>query len=305
MDNFDERLEYEEFDEMEERMEENRLEMRERYDDMIYEPEMNGFVELVFDSRFAEDHPEAFVKESMEEGNKESPENISLEFKADSLEPIESVQEPVPENNTETRGVSEHLDEISEKIEHVPDKGAKQKYPEWEEKDEIPEEELPTSPLLKPINKEGELYREIGIRTDEEKEAYWDYIREVMNKEHKVLMDIPVPENTEPWPPIETEESISFPFSSMDYLREHPFDKYHWKLEKVYEKVKDLGIYHSSVSNEEGKDHTRQRYEKLVANEFKDQADFILDTYKKYPQWMDKQKVFERLADLNSKIEKW
>jgi len=307
MDNFGERFEYDEFMEKEDMTEEFQRDRGEEYVDMIHEQEMNDFIEHSLDNQIIENPPEKVDKEFVDEEKEPFPqEYFPIELKEDSFEAIESVQEPIPKNNAERSNVREfppNLNEISENNESVPDKTMRKEYLEWEEGDDIIEEDLPTSPFLKPIDKKEELYREIGIKTDEEKEAYWEFIHQTMNNDHKVIMDIPVPKDTEFWPPIETGESISFPFSSMDYQRERPpFDKYHWRVQKVYEKVKDLGIDYSSVSDEEGRKNIHQRYKNLVAREFKDQADQILETYKKYPETRDKTKVFRKLADLHSKI---
>ena len=119
-------------------------------------------------------------------------------------------------------------------------------------------------------------------------------------------MDIPMPENTEFRPPVETPESASRPFSSMDYQREHPFNKYSWKLNKIFEKVKYLGIDYSSVSDEEGKENIHKRYNDLVQDEFREEDEILVESYKKFPELFEKtkKKLFERVANLNSKINK-
>ena len=291
MDNFDES--YDEFSEMEE-MEDFQEEMDEEYIDSFHEEEMNEFMEVS-------------NNKGLEENQNEIPEeHIFFGEKDDSFEKIEPDQKPISHDYAEealATEIQEHPTEEMHEDENILE-GMEQTLIEWEVENEFREDDLPVSPFLKPINRRDELYDEIGIRTDEEKEAYWEYISQCMNMEHKVIMDIPVPKDTEFWPPVETDESMSFAFSSMDFQREHPFDRYHWKRKKVFEEVKDLGITYSSLSNEDGRENTHRKYEDLVGKEFKNQAKFLLETYKKYPQWLDKEKTFNRIAGLNSEIRK-
>jgi len=168
----------------------------------------------------------------------------------------------------------------------------------------ILEEDLPGPAFLKPINKKDELYTEIGIETDEEREAYWDFIYQCINMENKIILDLPMPEDTEFWPPIETDESLSFAFSSMDYQRRNQFNKYHWKLKKIYEKIKDLAITYSCISDEQGKKNIHQRFKNVVEKEFRDRAVMLIETYKKHSVWVNKHKLFNEIEELNSKIKK-
>ena len=291
MDNFDES--YDEFSEMEE-MEDFQEEMDEEYIDSFHEEEMNEFMEVS-------------NNKGLEENQNEIPEeHIFFGEKDDSFEKIEPDQKPISHDYAEealATEIQEHPTEEMHEDENILE-GMEQTLIEWEVENEFREDDLPVSPFLKPINRRDELYDEIGIRTDEEKEAYWEYISQCMNMEHKVITDIPVPKDTEFWPPVETDESMSFAFSSMDFQREHPFDRYHWKRKKVFEEVKDLGITYSSLSNEDGRENTHRKYTDLVGKEFKNQAKFLLETYKKYPQWLDKEKTFNRIAGLNSEIRK-
>jgi len=291
MDNFDES--YDEFSEMEE-MEDFQEEMSEEYIDSFHEDEMNEFMEVS-------------NNKGLEENQNEIPEeHIFFGEKDDSFEKIEPDQKPISHDYAEealATEIQEHPTEEMHEDENILE-GMEQTLIEWEVENEFREDDLPVSPFLQPINRRDELYDEIGIRTDEEKEAYWEYISQCMNMEHKVIMDIPVPKDTEFWPPVETDESLSFAFSSMDFQREHPFDRYHWKRKKVFDEVKDLGITYSSLSNEDGRDNTHRKYEDLVGKEFKNQAKFLLETYKKYPQWLNKDKTFNRIAGLNSEIRK-
>lgn len=294
MDNFDER--YDEFGEMEDNMEDFQEEMDGEYIDSFHEGEMNDFETL------------STIKELEENQNEISEEQLLFGEKDESLERKDPEQKPVSHDFAEETLVNEIQEAPAEKIHEVENKnileGMEQTLIEREDENEIREDDLPSSPLLKLINRRDELYNEIGIRTDEEKEAYWDFVSQCMNMEHKVIMDIPLQKNAEFWPPVETDESMSFAFSSMDFHQEHPFDRYQWKRKKVFDEVKNLGITYSSLSNNDGRENTHRKYADLVGKEFKNQANFLLETYEKHPHWLDKDKTFNRIADLNSEIRK-
>jgi len=165
----------------------------------------------------------------------------------------------------------------------------------------IEEEEMPVSSALKPLRKFDGLYPD----DPEESDAYWDFIHWSMTREHTVLMQVPMKEGQVGFCPIETDDATSFAFGSADYQARLPkFDRYQYRVKKVYERVKDLAITHSCISNEDGRINTHNKYRSLVENEFQDQARLLYDTFKKYPQWVNKQKLLERLAELNSKIRK-
>ena len=60
----------------------------------------------------------------------------------------------------------------------------------------------------------------------------------------------------------------------------------------------------SCISDEDGKENINQRYKNLIDNEFRDESVMLLEHYKKYPEWIDKQKLFERVEKLESNIRK-
>ena len=165
----------------------------------------------------------------------------------------------------------------------------------------INEAELPVHPYLKPISRFDGLYPEDA----EEREAYWDFINWAMTREHAVLLNIPKSQNECYWF-IELDEfgnDISV-FNTMDFQRLHPdrFNKYHYRLKKVYEKVKDLALLHSCISQDEGKENVFKKYRSLVEDEFSDKAKMFLETYKKYPHLVNKDKLIEKIAEQNSRI---
>ena len=164
----------------------------------------------------------------------------------------------------------------------------------------ILEEDLPPRFGLKPIRKFDGLYP----NDDEEWEAYRDFMHWAMTRDIAVLLTIPAPQNDTRFREFEDDFSISFPYSSMDYQRHHPFDKYAYKLSKIYEKVHELAIRHSCISQQEGKTGTIKRFEKLVNEEFRDKLHMLLETYRKYPHLVNRDKLAVRTAELNARIQK-
>jgi len=63
-------------------------------------------------------------------------------------------------------------------------------------------------------------------------------------------------------------------------------------------------LLHSCISHEEGKKNVHRRFINLVENEFRNKALILLETYKKYPQLINKEKAFKRIVELNSNIGK-
>lgn len=164
----------------------------------------------------------------------------------------------------------------------------------------ILEEEIPPRPGLKPVSRFDDLYpNEI-----EELEAYWDFIRWYLSQDYALLMSIPKsPEDIDFWV-FEGDDAISFPFTSVDYQRRHPFDKYAYKIKKIYETVKDLALLHSCISHEEGKKNIHQKFLNLVNDEFRGRIAALLESSRKYPYLVNKAKLFARIAELNGKIQK-
>ena len=165
----------------------------------------------------------------------------------------------------------------------------------------ILEEDLPSRASLKPVRQFDGLVPE----DDEEREAYYDFISWYLSQEHLTLSSIPRPEEPDFWQ-VEFDEfgnNVSA-FNTHDFERLHRFNKYHYRLKKVYERIKFLALNYSCISDEEGKNNTRQRYINLVENEFRDEAVMLLEHHKKYSVWMNKQKTIERINELNSRIRK-
>jgi hypothetical protein len=166
------------------------------------------------------------------------------------------------------------------------------------------EEDLPPRANLKPVSRFDGLYPE----DQEEYEAYWDFIHWAMAQEHIVLLSIPTPKNEYDFWALDIDEfgNDTSAFNTMDFQRMYPdrFNKYAYKLKKIYEKVNDLAFLHSCISHDEGKKNTHNKFRNLVGKEFKDRAIILLDTYKKYGVWMNREKILTEVAALNSRIRK-
>ncbi len=164
----------------------------------------------------------------------------------------------------------------------------------------IAEEELPT--CLKPVKMYDSLY---PGNDEEEREAYLDFMHWHLTKDWELLNLIPDNRNTDYFQnPISANEDSAF--YTMDYRKKagYSFSGYYLRLKKIYERIKDLAILHSSISHEEGRANIRQRYNNLVDDEFRTQRNEILDTLRKNPQLIDKGKALERLSELNIRISK-
>ena len=170
--------------------------------------------------------------------------------------------------------------------------------------DWIHEQELPSNATLKPVKKFDELYPE----SEEERQAYWDFIRWAINKEHAILLYIPKQQNENDFWQLDLDESgtdvSAFNTADFERLHNYSFDKYAYKIKKIYEKVQDLALLHSCVSTKEGKTNIHRRFTNLIESEFKERAEILVETYKKYPQLISKEKVFDKVTELNTNIRK-
>jgi hypothetical protein len=163
----------------------------------------------------------------------------------------------------------------------------------------ILEQDLPVRAGLKPIRKFDGLYPEDA----EEAEAYWDFIRWSLCQEHASLMSVPIQERNKNFLPFETDNSISFPFSSADFQkRVQAFNVEHWRTKKVLEKVENLALLFSVVGDPAIKENVRIKFVRLVEKEYLSQARLIAEHVKKYGELMNRDKAEKRVLELNRKI---
>jgi hypothetical protein len=164
----------------------------------------------------------------------------------------------------------------------------------------IAQEEIPKHPFLKPIRQFDGLYPE----DEEERQAYFDFIAWAMNIEHEVLMSIPLEKNQHNrfFIQLDGDGCDISPYNTIDYLRDHPFDKYHYRLKKVFERVKDLAETYSCLSNKDGKNNIRKRFINLVSTEFQDKAIELRQSYLNNRTRYNKETVLERIEEFNKNI---
>lgn len=168
----------------------------------------------------------------------------------------------------------------------------------------IAPEEIPPPASLKPASKWDGLYPE----DEEELEAYWDFIHWVMTQEHSVLLSVPKPEIEYDFWDVELDEfgnNVSA-FNTVDFERMYPhgLNKYAYRLKKIFEKVNDMALLHSSISHDEGKKNTHERFKNLVENEFRDRAIMLIETLRQHGVWLNKARILREIAALNGRIRK-
>lgn len=146
----------------------------------------------------------------------------------------------------------------------------------------IGEDELPVSAGLKQVRR-YDLYTGMD---ESEIEAYWDFISWYLGQEHLVLLSLPEPEETGflgvDFDEFGNDESA---FNTHDYQRLHPFDKYHWMLKKMCERVKDLAITHSCIRDEADRDKVKERFLNLVRSECKEKMKLFFKIWREYAYW--------------------
>ena len=132
--------------------------------------------------------------------------------------------------------------------------------------------------------------------SDEEIEDRREFIRCYLNKEFELLLLIPVePRENGFW--FESDEEFKeSAFNTWDFERmRRPFIKYGYRIKKVMEHIQDLALLHSCISQPEGRENIRRRFELVLINEFRDQ---LLNLVKRYWNTYDE----ERRAELRYKI---
>ena len=150
----------------------------------------------------------------------------------------------------------------------------------------IVEEEYPSSTHLKVERTSARYFNPCEDMEDEEATAYWEFIYGIILQEHSILFSIPKPEAPDFW--IVELDELGNNVSAMnthDFERLQPFNKYHYKLKKMCERVKDLAITHSCISDEEGRKNVRNRFLNLVRSECKEKMMTFFKIWRDYAYW--------------------
>jgi len=165
----------------------------------------------------------------------------------------------------------------------------------------IVKDDLPVRANLKVIRRNDPDY---GLTVDEIQDRN-EFIRCYLLKESELLMMIPeqVEENGFFICDYGVQEPEYGAFNTMDFNRHlRPFDKYGYRIKKIMERVKDLAIMHSSITEKDRKSATYQRYEALVDREFRHQLLTLADRHKREVDEEKRYWMKSKIAELNRRI---
>ena len=163
------------------------------------------------------------------------------------------------------------------------------------------EEELPVAANIKVIRRSDPNY---GLSEDEIQDRL-EFIRCYMLQDFELLMMIPKQTTEVDFFIVDcTADDVEYSaFNTHDFQRQQrPFNKYHYAMKKIMERVKDLAIMHSCISSPEDRQDTYRRYEALVDREFREQLVALASQYR---WWQDEERRYQlkqRIAKLNRRI---
>ena len=146
----------------------------------------------------------------------------------------------------------------------------------------IAEDELPVSAGLKRVRK-YDLYTDMD---ELEIEAYWEFISWYLRQEHLLLLGMPKPEEGDFWT-VELDElgNNASAMNTHDFERLYPFDKYQWKVKKMCERVRDLALTHSCISDEEGRKKVKNWFLNLVSSDCQEKMKLFFKIWRDYAYW--------------------
>jgi hypothetical protein len=170
----------------------------------------------------------------------------------------------------------------------------------------VSEEDLPGRAGLRVIRKFDGLYPE----DEDERRAYWDFIGWFMRRDWALLECVPLKKKDGWFPPAQIEEigpelvnDVSH-FNTVDFERNcgFRFDVVHWKHRFVLERVRDLAITYSVLSDDGGKQRTFERLKRLVDGEYRDEAVMVAEHLRRHGVWLNRARAVARIDNLNRKI---
>jgi hypothetical protein len=92
-------------------------------------------------------------------------------------------------------------------------------------------------------------------------------------------------------------------FNTNDYLRtRRPFNKYYYAIKKLMERIRDLAIMHSCISDESGRLEVYNRYEAFVEREFRLGLADLVDRYRRELNDEKRIRMKERIAEISRRI---
>jgi len=92
-------------------------------------------------------------------------------------------------------------------------------------------------------------------------------------------------------------------FSSVDFLRNLPeFDKYKYFTDKVAERVEDLAIMHSCISDEDGRQKVKEKFVALINNKYRNYALRLVAMIKSTNDEGRKEELMDKMREQNKQI---
>ena len=139
--------------------------------------------------------------------------------------------------------------------------------------------------------------------SEEEVDNRKEFIRCHMLKDFELLLLIPIqPQENNFWSPSH-QEFLESAFNTHDFQRtQRPFNKYAYRIRKILEQVRDLAIFHSSTSQQEGKANIQRRYENLVQNEFRDRLLSLAERHQRAGDEKQRYEIRKKIAEQNRRI---
>ena len=136
----------------------------------------------------------------------------------------------------------------------------------------INEEELPVSAALKVIRTSDPDY---GLDDDEIKDRY-EFIRLYLMQDFELLIMIPeqIPENDFFIVDCCVTDSEYSAFNTHDFHKSlRPFNKYGYAMKKIMERIQDLAIMHSCISQPENRHKVYRQLKSFMAVKFTDEIE--------------------------------
>jgi len=165
----------------------------------------------------------------------------------------------------------------------------------------IAKQDLPEGAALKVVRRTDPNY---GLTQDEIQDRY-EFIRCCMLQEFESLMMIPKQTTDDDffvvYCNVDDEEYSAF--NTHDFQKQQrPFNKYHYAMKQIMERMKDLAIMHSCISSPEDRQDTYRRYEALVDREFRKQLVVLARQYRWWRDEKRRQWLKQKIAKLNRRI---
>ncbi len=134
--------------------------------------------------------------------------------------------------------------------------------------------------------------------SDEEIEDRREFIRCYLLKDLEPVLMLPVQPRESGFWFESAEEFEESAFNTWDFQRtQKPFDKYDYRLKKILEHIQDLAVMHSCISQSEGRENIKARFELILRNEFRDPLLSIIEQFRRTSDE-------ERIARLRANIAK-